>query len=522
MDDINNMWTSFEKWVNTYNKLHSAIKSYTQNISETGSKALGTIWTKSLNDLDQHAKTINSITTVDMDILKNMYVCDSIDSAQIVIEKSIDILTSKQIQQNISIKFSHTFIDNLKSSVKNLLNIKDELLTVYREIIKNISTNDVKISDTPLKLFEDFKSVPRGLLSTEFFISIMKKIHSAESESLLEAAKDMILGESESVEGIEKDSEYLKKYHPTQSMTYIQLIDFSNSSIENSIDITFPQSTYSVKYDILPLISRKKILEYGTIAPLNSGINYKLIERLRTIKLLEKPKANVQPSSFICNNITIAIGNGEYKQLFAPFGAKWAPFAGMRPRVDKYNELFSDIVMEKIENDYSPQVRNEYESKAISESIIHPEILAHEITNEFEKIFDAAPPTNLHDFYKLAIGDELPYDGYICKALNKISEREIAECLYKLSIQMNLKIQIDAVENELRISQALTILNSSKLFWRNLKNSFNISSEIFSLHPTRIKYALLNELKKLVIIVSEKNPIIYKGSSLKLMQMKCI
>ena len=92
----------------------------------------------------------------------------------------------------------------------------------------------------------------------------------------------------------------------------------------------------------------------------------------------------------------------------------------------------------------------------------------------------------------------------------------------KLLSKKYTKLQIDTVENELRITQALTILNSSKLFWRNLKNNFNVSSEIFSLHSTRIKRALINELKKMVTIVSEKNPIVYKGSSLKLIQMKCI
>ena len=406
---------------------------------------------------------------------------DIFDDIENVVNKLNEIqlyVISKQFIAFLINDRSRTFMDSLNVSKNKVKEYYEDVFKTYNNLIKSIDKNII------FNGIDDAYKSGRGEISTELYILSC-------STDKLNSLKYIIFETNDNEDINRHDFENISKYHPIQLMTYNPLLLFEESKeTENYINLTFPQSKYYVSYNINNLINKNHIIRNEVLSTFNSGLNYKLVHRLRTIKcetfLKKYEKSTLLPLynagvNFSKNNgIKVEISNN----------TNWSPFTGQNKYVVEYLRCTEHIITQKIKKDKSIiDIQKRFE-----EDIMQNRIQRYEISKEslidlmcvlFENMYEDNLPSTPEE-------QLLTKTDYITEAISKISFKFIEEYLLELQIKTSY-IDIDEISKELKCGLIIHIMDLTTLIYKAIKKGFNV--DLFSLN--RKKENIMNTVKKL-------------------------
>jgi hypothetical protein len=292
------------------------------------------------------------------------------------------------------------------------------------------------------------------------------------------------------------------------------------------LDLTLPHARLSVTYNLLPLISRQYSLEFGPIASMSTGLNYKLIERLRTIRALPLParpsasSRSAEISAPRLGPLLVSVDGGATAQTFAPAAGYWAPLSGARPRVAAYACASECLILAQIRSDraagWSPDIRVDYET-AVSNDVLPKgecgaEALIVALVSGFGDAYDLDPPQDSKEFYKLVVGDEPRPGDYVTAAISLLGAAALEKSLYS---NAGSRVPSSVASRELRTSQVIQAIDSGRALWRRIRDAFVHEPEAFAVEGVRRREMLLHAFRRMVRVAVSVAPVICFAPSLK-------
>ena len=222
------------------------------------------------------------------------------------------------------------------------------------------------------------------------------------------------------------------------------------------MDLTLPQASSAVYYDHVPLTNAKAASAFGPLASMYSGLNYRLITRLNTIRTEPIPSSKTGPvvgidAKPIKGRILRTIDGGKtFHPLALPAlgdrrpemeqrsGANYTYIGGgPAPRVVRLGEMLEHTIAE------TPQATIGNPLLLMKEYLANVKHLKMNLSREelklsliqaFKREYDATSPQNPHAYHTAVLGGvstKTLYRTYIARVVAKILEREIENSLIK-------------------------------------------------------------------------------------------
>ena len=344
-----------------------------------------------------------------------------------------------------------------------------------------------------------------GVLAMEIYVSALlcrALAGSASDRRKLELAKDISLG-------VRVRDGVARAYHPAQMMCYAPLV-FGACPATKGTAVTvldLPQARLVVKYDLGPLINKARALEYGPIASMVSGLSYRTVQRLQTIKV---ERAATHPDGTGAGTpgecvgpVRVEIGGATVCAGPPPDVERWAPFAGPKPRIDQYASVCEEAILARIheeENVWSQTLKSTYERAVADEAIPsgapQTEALIDTLASEFEKTYARKPPETPGELYAMAVGADFDPRGYVCAAVSRAGAAMLDEALARALVAGKSRAPYQALEREARLTQALHALDAAKSLWRALRKTFRPGGDLTALPPVQRRAAAVLEVRR--------------------------
>jgi hypothetical protein len=265
--------------------------------------------------------------------------------------------------------------------------------------------------------------------------------------ALIEDMKDCILGvEPDTPAAVQKAVAARAGLHPIQAMEItFGLVPGPEVEAPPAVrlDLTLPQAGTAVHYDLAPLVDARRASEFGPIASANSGLNFRLVERLRTIteNLLPpsapETAATHEPGAADDTRIARTIDRGKtYEELLPPAGKQIsyaAVGAGPRPRVERLGILLEEAIFGQtdVTNDIRAiadldRLLEGYQCRPEADPDFSLDELGQVLIATFTSELAKTPAASADEFFALLQGQRGcrdPYRTYIARAVSKVTKR---------------------------------------------------------------------------------------------------
>ena len=345
------------------------------------------------------------------------------------------------------------------------------------------------------------------------------------SAAALAAAADGVLGIApDSAAAVARDTTALAQYHVLQRLNeevpgLVQGADARAVASETAravaetaravaetaqtiVDISLPQASFDIEYDLTRLIDRRRATEFGAIAPMTAGLSHRLVERLRTIRAaprtahgaapqpadgaaqLPQPPARVPAGEPLRLRVAPLLdGDCEGALRVAPPRARArAPFAGARPRAAALAAAGAAAGTAALAAAPWPpagrDLRAEFDAKVRDNPVpagapSRDELLAA-LAAAFEGALAAAPPADRAAYYEAAAGESA--ETYITAALARIAAAHGSATLQiaasALQVGNSGGGRSAGLARELRLTRMLTTIAAARDLRRQLAEAF--------------------------------------------------
>lgn len=521
------MNTIFIEWGKLVSTLIQAVDKYIKTtIGNTGYAILNEEWRSSVNDIvscKKRVKDLNASIKEWKSVSEYMAFSSELEDIFEITIKTFDTITSKKVLAEVNSGMSGTYSKNLESEIDNFriilvrrieAHVSEQVLPEIKQIIKD------KNLERDINTIQNFAF--KGTISSEFYLNtLINKYFGDEgfdiniSYAVLETIKDRAFGiPPDTTESLEERSKYLcENYNPIQIMTYFPQPKVLNDLVPKYVDISIrlPKSEYSVIYDINRIVDKSTALLYGPISYVDDPISDTAIERLKTIKItpITSELPFIKPTKFIVQkNEVFTVGfSDEYMYSYSTQRSNWAPLAGSKQRVDKYNEIAQDIILQELKLDDVVHIKDKFRESArkpLEIKLYSPAIIT-ELLKEFEIIYDKTPPENTHDFKSLIIPDKITADCYIFIAIERLASKIFTDLESKIIAQSDTPISI--VKRELAFKKLVNAYASTKEIRTKIAKHYREDKSAFYENSSTKKNELLR-LFKFIVSASIKTEII--------------
>jgi hypothetical protein len=349
----------------------------------------------------------------------------------------------------------------------------------------------------------------------------------------LELAKDRVFGlGADSLAAAAADTRALAEYHPTQAMCYTPLAweedapakglpgdteppetsEYSEPEpLPPALDLALPRARVAVRYDLAPLLDRRRAVAFGPVAPVTAGLSYRLVERLRTIRADPIPAAAGPPGTPGVRGVVEAPGvlrvttdRGRTTSVVSgPAGEWWAPFAGARPRVEQYAAASVAVILQGVRAEraagWTETIREEFEAGVRAGTVpagdCGEDAIIGALAEEFGKAYDRAPPDSPGEFLALVIGDGPGpggAGGYVSAAVARVGFGMLRARLAATLAAPTARVPYAVLEREMCTTQAVAAMAASQKVWRRLRAAFRpADAETCALAPDRKRPSLI-------------------------------
>lgn len=210
-----------------------------------------------------------------------------------------------------------------------------------------------------------------------------------------------------------------------------------------TIDATLPQATTSVSYDMSRLVDAKAAARFGALAHIFTGLNFRLVDRLRTITETaipsgDRPRAQIVVGAGV-GVVRTADGGGSYQRLEGALedAAYAAIGAGPRPRIPRLGSLLEEAVFSPNaagavggppRTVFSPELLlKDYDAQAETlEPYISLDELGQTLVQRFGEVYDETPPASAEALKAAVLGEGESrdlYRTYIASAISEVSKQ---------------------------------------------------------------------------------------------------
>ena len=338
-----NILLSLNQSINEWNLFLKKIIDIT---SENGIYILGEKWIEVL--VEYNSIDINKILEFNTfnTFIEFIKYLDYVEQVYTIFNKLTINLLDNSIISYTKDKLPLTEKNIFDEIIKNIHEKQEKATTNFKKVANTIENNIFKIIkdiDVNNIITEYESSIPHGKISTDIYVLLLKN---NKKIALLEQYKNILLE-------VKKDK-YINNndVHPIQKINYL-IQPFSDSSeTKKGIDISI--SNYIVEYNILPLISIKDATKFGPLTKNNSGINKQLINRFKTIKIINNVVNTITDPNIITSkplNIYTGANFKTIKPIQYKEGYEWLPMAGISYKTYRYNEILEKSIFNNMKLD---------------------------------------------------------------------------------------------------------------------------------------------------------------------------
>lgn len=535
-------------WGRALANLAGAYQPYIAEVSESGSRLLGARWKQAVDIVDSLAG--EPLPAGSASLGDFMDAADGFEAAMRQLETAGAVILDENVRTAVATGMSRTYSDTIGGLARAVFAANAALKAAWASMLREAScmahaSNGRALAASDVASFYGRSGNPRGGVATEMYVGALLQLMRdrqpgvvEEAAQLLESAKDVALGcQADSRAMAAADAELLAKYHPLQAMGYVALAAASSAALSAAASsaalcLDLPQARLSVAYDMAPLVDRGRARDFGPLAAMTSGLNYRLVERLRTIRAVPVRSGSGSGSGGDKSRAAIpaivegpiAVAAGQSTLSVGSPGSSWAPLAGPRPRVAAYAEAAEAIVLDHLRAERQEDVVARYETAVESGDIPAGEtpadVIVSSVLAEFTRLYDKSPPSSPQELQKLAVGTEFDPCGdgsYICAAIAGITGSALDTRLRAALLRPGApRVPHDVLEREGRISQAVVAVDVARSLWRKIRREYAVDAEMFELTPIRRREAHLKHFRAAVRRAAESSPVHGDPPSLKM------
>jgi len=518
---------SLQTWID-------AINAYAKEVGTAGERTIGARWKNSLRAVSGAQALLETIPVKLPDIEIAMRAGDIGEQVGRELEAATTDILDPNIRHNVMVGMSRTYSNSLKRLTKDISSSAAETASRLREVLAAAANKSTSKGLTGSEISKLYKSVAiRGSVATELYMSTLLCADQSSALIELEAAKNTSLGLSnDSSEIALADAKTLADYHPLQTMCYTPAPFGETDMTSASIDLTLKNANMSVTYDIRPLIDQRYSAKFGTLAATSTGINYRLVERLRTIraeplvesKTKEEPFAALQDAG---EPLLVTDDNGATIRSLGARDITWAPTAGARPYVYGYNTASSVVILDAVRAErrdgWGLELHQQFEEKVLNEEVpsgvCGGDALIKALLTEFGTAYDANPPENVAEFRKLVIPKDPGPGTYICAAASRLGSDALNDMLKGVLLAGSSRVPYKSLEHEAHLTQTIHSLNLATALWRQIRVIYQPAPEAFELPLKRRRATLMQLMKRIgqtIVQNSKTSPLMCAPPTLKL------
>jgi len=200
-------------------------------------------------------------------------------------------IMSSGIKQSVSISMSETYESKLRDKIAKAQKLIGELKNIMSNAADQLSVGFVVSAQSIKELESAYGASSKSPPVIRYVINSIKLAPVELRYRLMEQLKEESLGGTmDTKEMLEKIAGERERFHPVQSMgisfDLYKTNETNRARPENAVvvDNTLPRAMFSIVYNMYPLIDYDIATSYeGQLSMLNTGLNKKLINRLRTI-----------------------------------------------------------------------------------------------------------------------------------------------------------------------------------------------------------------------------------------------
>ncbi len=361
----------------------------------------------------------------------------------------------------------------------------------------------------------------------------------------LDGAKDQAFGLARDGErAIAADTASLGEYHPAQAMTYFPrpgagALDGPEAAAGPpelpTVDLTLPGTRLGVVADPGPLIDRARAAEFGPLAGAASGLNYRLVERLRTIaarplahhEIPESgasrrapggPRGAALPSLALAGQALPLTGDAGRTVRRVTQPTEWAPGAGCRPRQLRLGMAEEAVILGVIRAErlagWGLSLQERYEAAAAQSRLPNgacdqrADSLVAGLVASLDRAYEESPPEDVRGFLDLALGHGLDPAGCVASAVSGHGW-----AIVSLRLQAEVAaigapwVPYATLSRETLAAELVDSLKASQEMWKRLRGHLHVSAEAFGLPEPQRKLTLLQDFRRAAIRALQEGPV---------------
>lgn len=437
----------------------------------------------------------------------------AIEHRSLLIANASLIILDPNVHAAASAKMSKTFSSERRLDIEKAKRDIAAAMAAARKSLSLAATAGALLAEHWHAAAELYKrgcagSFHHGEVVTELFMGVLTCAKTEGAAVTLQAAPDCALGiPADSVEAASTDSKFLAGFHPLQRLggsipscfagEASKASEASEASKASIINLSIEQALFDVAYNITPLIDRKAAAKFGPVVNIQAGLNFNVVERLKTIQMALRRTDSVLTDSVRADSVRADVLTPANEAILLKVdqnGARElsgarprAYFAGARPRAQKSADLLGELIGIKIaeeaawgqghvagstlRGDYNEQVKR---IRALDAPCNTDALLAALIT-ALEKKLPPAKDDSLDagvalDFLRIATSDHAASaDGYICQAVNAINETQVLHRMQSALAQPVQRTPMWVLERELRLTYLLHSIDTAAVLYRRLR-----------------------------------------------------
>lgn len=555
-----------DKWISALENYTQALKNYVDIIDEWAKKSRPSsrkIYQNAISESEDVLKSDFSIPESKngekvAEAAFNIFY--KLERLREELDKGANVALDPVLLNESTHRMSRSYSDDIENKTRELISVRTKVAETEKlcgnELSYNLAPKIIK--EDPQKIYDIYSAASKqGLQSTissTLFSIILKKWRENKNiESIIEDSKDKSLNiKVETSENISSDIESRKKMHPLQAMGITFNLYFSNkdNTTESNdqskilINATLPQADTVVRYNIEPLIDIKEALKFGSLANTLTGLNYRVINRLKTIteRRLSKNKEET-PIKISINDkeegISRTIDNGiTYQKAKTDFEDKYKSIgAGPKYRVERIGELLNDALMKSDDEDTPKTIKDpekllkNYDDQVDDVvSYISIDELVQTLIQKFGEAYEELKPKSMEQYKLILIGEYIGChhsQSYIARSIIDVSKRGIEKKLLKseASGEMSLSLLFGSRKKAIKGGRQETLLSTfvqlnssisaiagrlSKAYEKlllNTKKELKDKMEALILYRSIINEAFFRELVKKSKVVEKLNSV---------------
>jgi hypothetical protein len=277
------------KWYNGLVAYHQLLTQYIREIDGVAQKSRPLTRIAFTTFQTEAEKILKGVLPLDENFFITLHLLENVRKALV---NAANAALDPKLRAEVEQRRSHTYIDELKKQAYNLEQnqsklIKDGFNAASEMALKYDLTQPIEALATKYKLSKNSICLPAAALYAE----LLEK-YAINGTDVVQYVKQ---AQNDALDIVSDDAKIIKtavsnriKYHPIQALgfTFSGVPQKSLTKIPTTaaliVNMTLPQATKSVSYNLQALIDPK--IQYGAAL---SGINFKLVDKLDTIKSVD-------------------------------------------------------------------------------------------------------------------------------------------------------------------------------------------------------------------------------------------